>query len=67
MFDNIGDLTDKAKGALLLRPNDPTLMQTLAALYLAREVSQLRASLERVTAASDAIPGGYAIRTVAVR
>ena len=67
MFDKIGDLTGKAESALVLKPNEPGLMQTLSALYLARELSQLRASLERVTAASDSIPGGYAIKTIAVR
>lgn len=66
MFSKIDNLIIQVEGASVLNPNEPVLMQALSALYLAKEMEQLRSSLERITAASDAIPGGFAIRTTRV-
>ena len=63
----LDDLISQVENARMTQQNDATLMQALATLYLAKELDQLRSSLERVTAASDAIPGGYAIKTIVVR
>ena len=67
MFNKIDDLIRNLEFSAMGSKPDPTQIQALAALYLAKEVSNLRATLERVTAASDAIPGGYALKVVSVK
>jgi hypothetical protein len=67
MFNDIGNLIQKLERESALKPLDLSLSQALAALYLAREISGLKASIDRVTEASDFIPGGYAIRTHSVK
>jgi len=64
MFDKVGDLIQRLESASVLNRDDPALMSALAAAYLPREVSQLNQTLKLVTAASDFLPGGYALRVV---
>ena len=65
MLNEVEQLLNEVKQARFTKRSDPQLLQAEASARLAVEISKLNASLERVTAASDAIRGGYAIRTVA--
>jgi hypothetical protein len=67
MFDEIGNLLSKVRTLKIANPQDMTLLQTEANLLLVQEVINLRRTLERITEASDFIPGGFAIRTISVK
>jgi len=67
MFDKLGDLIQRLESSGTVHRDDPALMSALASAYLAREVRELHRAVERVTSASDAIPGGYALRVVSTR
>ena len=67
MFNKIDDLIRNLEFATMGSNPDPAAVQTLATLYLARELSNLRTTLERVTAASDFLPGGYALKVTTVK
>lgn len=66
-FGKLENLTRDVETARVGKPQDPSLMQALAALYLAKELADLKNYLDRITAASDAIPGGYAVKVVGVK
>jgi len=67
MFNKMNDMIRNLEFATMGTTPDPAAVQTLATLYLAKELSDLRAILERVTAASDSIPGGYALKVITVK
>lgn len=66
MFDKLDGLISRLESTTALNPNDPSLMSALASAYLAKEVRDLKGTIDLVTAASDAVPGGFALRVVNV-
>lgn len=64
MLNEINSLLTLVQGQRVANRNEPALLQAEATLLLAKEVQQLNRSMQNVTAASDVIPGGYALKVV---
>ncbi len=64
MLNSIDQQLKQVQGMRLAARNDPQLLNTEAMLLLAREVQDLNRHLQAVTAASDHIPGGSALRVI---
>ena len=64
MENKIDQQLTQIRGMLLSARNDPQLLGIEATLLLAKEVHDLKSQLQAVTAASDFIPGGAALRVV---
>ena len=64
MLNDIDQRLNEIKSKRLLQKDDHELLQTEALLLVAKEVQDLNRKLQAVTAASDFVPGGQALRVV---
>lgn len=64
MENKIDQQLRQVQGMMLTGRSDPQLLGAEATLLLAKEVQSLIRQLQAVTAASDFIPGGAALRVV---
>ena len=64
MLKDIDQQLKQVQGMRLTARNDPQLLNTEAVLLLAQQVERLSQTLVNVTAASDHIRGGYALRVI---
>ena len=62
MLNDLEDLQRKIKNPI--SQEDASLLQAEAIILLAKEIRKLNQQLRLVTAASDYLPGGYALRIV---
>ena len=66
MINELEQLLTEVKSSRFVHRSDTQLLQAEIGVRLAIEISKLNSTLEKVTEASDFLPGGYALRIVSV-